>query len=303
MKRLLSIVMLMVLIMSISVSAQESKELPQESKELTKWELHEIMIDKAQNEDVIIVNEYDMIKGLQAMDEKQLEEEKLTKKDVIAMEAEMIQELERRSTLGDDELRDLGYDDMSIAELKSLKGVITLEAASTRGLFADCYVYSARLSHTYSGSKTRFKVQFGWQWDMCPVICLKDGIGIGWNGDFALESGKDNELDVVYYAPGYGDYDTHELEEVVINNAEVQFELCDRSGNSYDGMWPYARSGVGVANLIQSGKMENAKFSFHYGHNTIGIAPSVSYPGGVSFSLTGDEYEYAAPVLNSQRNF
>lgn len=41
--------------------------------------------------------------------------------------------------------------------------------------------------------------------------------------------------------------------------------------------------------LSQTGKVNDVKLSFKYGHNQFGPAVSVSYPWGVSFGLDGAE--------------
>ena len=59
----------------------------------------------------------------------------------------------------------------------------------------------------------------------------------------------------------------------------------------------WAKSGTGDMCLSQIGKASNVKFTMKYGHNEMGIAPSVGYPWSISFSLTEAESIFQPPEL------
>lgn len=72
--------------------------------------------------------------------------------------------------------------------------------------------------------------------------------------------------------------------EKELQTAEDQFDMNGFYGSDY-----YVKSGSGTICLSQTGKVNDVKLSFKYGHNQFGPAVSVSYPWGVSFGLDGAE--------------
>lgn len=79
-------------------------------------------------------------------------------------------------------------------------------------------------------------------------------------------------------------YTTKHIYEKELQTAEDQFDMNGFYGSDY-----YVKSGSGTICLSQTGKVNDVKLSFKYGHNQFGPAVSVSYPWGVSFGLDGAE--------------
>lgn len=163
---------------------------------------------------------------------------------------------------------------------------------STRGILADCYTYNTFVSHTYNKSKdkTYFICNYGWEWDKCPNWVLTDCAGLGWNHDFHPDDAVDSDYNKTfktYVNQGNASdkkYTTKHIYEKELQTAEDQFDMNGFYGSDY-----YVKSGSGTICLSQTGKVNDVKLSFKYGHNQFGPAVSVSYPWGVSFGLDGAE--------------
>lgn len=197
-----------------------------------------------------------------------------------------------RASLPSSELSELGYTESEIEYMKSLTGTETLADLSTRGILADCYTYNTFVSHTYNKSKdkTYFICNYGWEWDKCPNWVLTDCAGLGWNHDFHPDDAVDSDYNKTfktYVNQGNASdkkYTTKHIYEKELQTAEDQFDMNGFYGSDY-----YVKSGSGTICLSQTGKVNDVKLSFKYGHNQFGPAVSVSYPWGVSFGLDGAE--------------
>lgn len=197
-----------------------------------------------------------------------------------------------RASLPSIELSELGYTESEIEYMKSLTGTETLADLSTRGILADCYTYNTFVSHTYNKSKdkTYFICNYGWEWDKCPNWVLTDCAGLGWNHDFHPDDAVDSDYNKTfktYVNQGNASdkkYTTKHIYEKELQTAEDQFDMNGFYGSDY-----YVKSGSGTICLSQTGKVNDVKLSFKYGHNQFGPAVSVSYPWGVSFGLDGAE--------------
>lgn len=189
----------------------------------------------------------------------------------------------------------MGYSADEIYVMKNLTGNETLEQMSTYGILADCTCYNTLVDHYYrtSTDKTYFLVSYGWEWDKCPAWVLTDCAVVGWNHDFhpdeSLDTSSKNYNTTYKTYVNQSDatdkkYSSKAMVEKELNTAEDQFDMNGFYGNAY-----YVKAGSGTMALSQTGKQNDAKFSFKYGHNEVLAAPSVGYPWGVSFSLEGAE--------------
>lgn len=131
---------------------------------------------------------------------------------------------------------------------------------------------------------------YGWEWDKCPNWVLTDCAGLGWNHDFHPDDAVDSDYNKTfktYVNQGNASdkkYTTKHIYEKELQTAEDQFDMNGFYGSDY-----YVKSGSGTICLSQTGKVNDVKLSFKYGHNQFGPAVSVSYPWGVSFGLDGAE--------------
>lgn len=248
-------------------------------------------------------NELDMIIDLKKYSENELKSLGFDKNGIEEIkngkaEESLKQELLRRSKLSYNELNNMGYPDKDIKELKSLTG--EEDIYELRGLFANVDCRQNVSGHTYSSSTntTTFDVSFSWMWDKMPSSTFKDTVGIGWNNNFQIKSSSHQ---VFYKNTGSGK---------VVHNSIGRFVEKDFyvGSNSFDLLYSkgidlyknYAYYGIGSVTLTQKGKADNAKFTFKYAHNKVGLVPSVSIPIGVSFSFTNSPSIYTPnSILNS----
>ncbi len=121
-------------------------------------------------------------------------------------------------------------------------------------------------------------------------VLITDCAGLGWNHDFHPDDAVDSDYNKTfktYVNQGNASdkkYTTKHIYEKELQTAEDQFDMNGFYGSDY-----YVKSGSGTICLSQTGKVNDVKLSFKYGHNQFGPAVSVSYPWGVSFGLDGAE--------------
>lgn len=244
-----------------------------------------------------VMNEYEILQSASAKSDAELLQEGYGEDTISQIRDGTIAELIRKSifsraSLPSSELSELGYTESEIEYMKSLTGTETLADLSTRGILADCYTYNTFVSHTYNKSKdkTYFICNYGWEWDKCPNWVLTDCAGLGWNHDFHPDDAVDSDYNKTfktYVNQGNASdkkYTTKHIYEKELQTAEDQFDMNGFYGSDY-----YVKSGSGTICLSQTGKVNDVKLSFKYGHNQFGPAVSVSYPWGVSFGLDGAE--------------
>ncbi|EJX04903.1 hypothetical protein EVA_06992 [gut metagenome] len=217
--------------------------------------------------------------------------------DVIAniksgvVEDQLLQTVFERAKLSKDELKNLGYSSAEIVSMKNLTGDETLDEVAPFAL-AYCTTYNTYMSHTYkpSTNKTYFLCAYGWSWDKCPAWLLTDAAGCGWNHEFHPDNSVGSTYNVSYKTyvnqlnASDKKYTQKNLYEKTLQTCEDQFDMNGYYGSNY-----YVQSGHGTMALSQTGKINDVKFAFKYGHNQLGPAVSVSYPWGIGFGLEGAE--------------
>jgi hypothetical protein len=119
---------------------------------------------------------------------------------------------------------------------------------------------------------------------------LTDCASTGWNKDFHPDSTGSNSYNKSYktYVNQYDSSDKkYSSEPMVERNMQTAEDQLDMNG--FYGADYYVKSGYGTMYLSQTGKVNDVKFAFKYGHNEIGVAVSVGYPWSRGFSLEGAE--------------
>ena len=216
------------------------------------------------------------------------------------LEETILQAVFERASLPEDTLSNMGYTREEIRKMKSLTGEETLSEIEALDVSAEVTCYNYLRSHYYKKqeNKTYFIVSFGWQWSKTPIMLLTDCVGLGWNHDFHPEnlSSSYNKHYITYLNKNDA-LDTQSLtQNLVEKNLQTSESIVDVQilhGLKY--YW--AKSGTGDMCLSQIGKASNVKFTMKYGHNEMGIAPSVGYPWSISFSLTEAESIFQPPEL------
>lgn len=307
MKKFFSLTLTLALSLSLSVPAlavQQTPSIPQEKAissipdEIATT--HERILNpttRSSSDNVSVMDEYEVLQAAMAKTDAELLENGYTAESIAQIKsgdaAEEIRKVTfERANFSAEQLSGMGYSDEEIAALKSLTGNETLEELSARGILAYCTTYNSFVSHTYNRAKgkTYFICAYGWEWDKCPAWVLTDCAGIGWNHDFHPDDSVNSDYNETFKTyvhqmdESVKKYTTKHLYEKEQQTAEDQFDM-----NGFYGDHFYVKSGKGYMCLSQTGKVNDVKLSFKYGHNQLGPAVSVSYPWGISFGLEGAE--------------
>lgn len=308
MNKFLALSLTLALSLSIpAIAIHETSSIPQETEvssipaEISAT--HERLLNpitRSPSDNVSVMDEYEIIQAALEKTDAELLEDGYTTETIAQIKngeaAEAIRSVTfERAAFPANQLSHMGYSADEIATFKVLSGNETLEDLSIRGILANCFTYSEFDSHTYNvaKNKTFFICSFGWEWDKCPAWVLTDCAGIGWNHDFhpddSVNSNYNKTFKTYVHQLHESDkkYTTKHLYEKEQQTAEDQFDMNGFYGNNY-----YVKSGEGYMCLSQTGKVNDVKLSFKYGHNQIGPAVSVSYPWGISFGLEGAETIY-----------
>ena len=310
MKKAISIVTACIMTTALSIPALAAQASPSTSQEKAIDAIpeeissyHNRIINgsaRSLSDNVRVMNEYDILSTASQKTDAELLEAGYSEDAISQLRsgeaAEQIREVTfERAALPYDQLIRMGYTDTEIEKMKSLTGTETLAEISALGILADCTTYNTYISHTYNRSddKTYFICGYGWEWDKCPSWLLTDCAGLGWNHDFHPDDTVDDSYNETYKTyvnqnnSSDKKYTTEPIVEKQLQTAEDQIDLNGYYGNDY-----YVKSGSGEICLSQTGKVNDVKLSFKYGHNYFGPAVSVSYPWGVSFGLSGAEAIY-----------
>ena len=284
---------------TICVEEQKIDKIPYEISKI-----HDDIL-KNNNEDVKTFDEYDLINVFRNKSESQLKAEgySIEKiKEIKSDEVEKIitEEIFNRSKLDSNQLKGMGYTSEEIIKLKKLNGSESIEELSKSGLLATCSVYNTYYSHTYKTArdKTFFVVAYGWEWNRAPSILGTDCAGVGWNHDFTPDNSIDNSYNITYKTYVNLLYSTMEkysstnMVEKYMQTSEDVFDLNELYGEYY-----YVKSGYGIMCLSQTGKVNDVKFTFKYGHNETGLVPSVGFPWSIGFTLEEAETVFVPPQL------
>lgn len=205
-----------------------------------------------------------------------------------ALETQFRNELKRRKGLDDEVLEGMGYSDKDIEKMRSMTGEEPLAELQSIASKVTCKNTLKLHKYSKSAEKTTFIVGFEWEWDKIPFIGLKDCIGMSWNQNFSIDehTGSYNKMSIRYWNVQDKNDITlkqYNLYEKQINAVEKQFEVSP-NGTKY-----WSKAGYGTMKLTETGLVNNAKFSFAYAHNELGVTPSVNVPAGIGVSFSHAE--------------
>lgn len=178
----------------------------------------------------------------------------------------------------------MGYTTEQIFRLKLLQGNESIQQLAVISASVKCK--NSLSSHIYDkkAKKTKFNINYSWEWTALPLIALSDCIGMGWNNDFGANVNS-NTVKVIYKPltdRAKTVEKTYKVVEKEIGTAQAQFPMkCDNQH--------WARSGSGIMKLTAAGLKKNVKFQFKYAHNQAGATPSVTIPGGIGFTFKAAE--------------
>ncbi len=304
MKKFLSIALSLAMMCSLSatafaadnsgISEQTETEISMIPEEITNLHQQSLL---QKNAVTSTYNEYEILESSKLQTNDELLEAGYSL-DVIAdirsgaAEERIVAATLERAMLPETQLLEMGYTESEIISLKNLTGSESLSEISALGVLADCSTYNTYVSHVYKKSlnKTFFKVNFGWEWDKCPAWLLTDCAGTGWNQNFHPDDTGSSTYNTSYktYVNQLNSsdkkYSSEPMYEQELGTAQDQLDMNGFFGSEY-----YVKSGSGTMYLSQTGRVNDVKFAFKYGHNQFGAAVSVGFPWSVGFSLEGAE--------------
>lgn len=319
MKKVISMFLVFVLLFGMSVMsyAKEPTDKPRFvtyndiSASLQKHK--DIISGKISEVSVITCDEYEIVEELETMEIKELTDKGYSLAEINDIKNGNAQEqirleIFKRVAMPSEQLEKMGYTNDEITALKSLTGDETLSDISARGILAKCTAYNFIDDCYYKTSKQKTYVIYfyGWDWDKAPVFLRKDIIGIGWDHDFAIDNSLDNDVmdyntTTICYSYNSNVSVTDEYVEIQMWENPVNISNCtfEMQKMQYASKRIDALCGFGTMALSQAGKVNNVKVSFQYGHDKLGLVPSISISIdniGIGFSIENAETTIAPPI-------
>jgi hypothetical protein len=233
----------------------------------------------------IVKNEYLYLKELQKLTDEELQARGF---DAAAIEElrkiDYAKELKRRAQLDEKELKEFyGYTDEKIKKLKNFKGteeeVIALAATLTYDI--------AYYSHGYNSTtnKSTMKVKHSWSWSSQPIFGFTDIEAFAWTDGFSLDGSTSNSyLTVTYQGVGTQTVKYYPSLDSSLHGAYIKFPVLINDPYAFTA---WSKSGTGYLTIWKSGRHTgDVTIRGAYGHNQLGLSPSVTFPagGGISFS-------------------
>lgn len=217
---------------------------------------------------------------------------------------DLISKLQERAKLSNEQLKDMGYSDNDIKQLRvslSKKNINEDEIIKEiRGATLNLVLGSA------IASKSKYTFNYSFRWSSCPIFIQDDLLAATWSATGSNGSpvnvaiNKSSSFLTVKYkstggAPNMKDttYKWNPIHEY--RAAKIQFDMGYNmgSGMSY---WTYYGSGKLVLDAVVSNTIYEVYLKFGYGHSVVTGTPSVSFSGsgpsiGMSFGWTTQNEE------------
>ena len=240
-------------------------------------------------ETVSTFSEYDWLQSVEEKSDFELKDDGYTDEQIECIktgtyEEELKNEVFKCSKLDEKTLEDMGYTQEQILGLKSLQDDESIQQLAVFSASVKCKNWLS--SHVYDKKtkKTKFNINYSWEWTALPLIAMSDCIGMGWNNNFGANVNS-NTVKVIYKPLtdcAKTVEKTYKVVEKEMGIAQAQFPMkCDNQH--------WARSGSGIMKLTAAGLKKNTKFQFKYAHNQLGATPSVTIPAGIGFTFKSAE--------------
>lgn len=210
-----------------------------------------------------------------------------------------INELEKRSEFSEDTLKNYGYSSDQIGLLRNFEAT----EYQLRALSSSLNISGRIKNWDYSSSSNRTSatIKFNWSWSSKPSMTKKDIVALAWSDGFKSTSST-SKMKVYYYSPtgnkkSYSMTGKKSTGEGISYSFNMDKWLYDSDMDDYVSWW--AKKGSGKANILQSGKIDLFEAVAVYGHSTYSLSPSIDYKGGISVGFSKgvkemdrDEMEY-----------
>lgn len=275
MKKIISIFMMFALIFSLNIPVFASEKEPE--NQICNEEIN------LENDEVVYLSEYDMIKNLQTMEYDELVNIGYTDEQIQELEMINFEKIvEDARSKGYEYLKDEGYTDEEIQiiysdDLEAAARVLSAELTLTCGI--------SRFYYSSASDRTTIDTEFSWTWDKCPTLTLTDIIGMTISNDMYLD---DSNVIVRYYENGDWDSYSQTKTYTMKRAAAVSFAQCTFDINLFNepSVDPpeVALEGEGTCSWQLDGELTQAAILVKYGHSTVKCSPSISL-GDAGFSF------------------
>ena len=233
----------------------------------------------------IVKNEYLYLKDLQKLTDEELQARGFDAATITELRnIDYAKELKRRAQLDEKELKEsYGYADEKIKKLKNFKGtedeVIALAASVTYDI--------AYYSHGYSSTtnKSTMRVKNSWSWSSRPVLTFTDIEAFSWTDGFSLDGSSTKSYTTVTYQ-SVGTFTTKYYPNLdsSLHGASTKFPMTKY--DSY-GLIAWAKSGAGYLTIWKTGRhYGDVTIRGAYGHNQFSVSPGVTFPAGGGITFT-----------------
>lgn len=238
------------------------------------------------------ISEYQIIRSLQSKSDDELRIMGMKNEDIQRIKSfDYKRELEKRSRLDINQLKDLGYKKEQVKQLKEFKGT----EAEINALTA--YVYISSSSYLRYNGNHDWIVKFWWTWSSCPVWAYTDLIGMGWvaanNGYAVATDVVTDHIATAYYSDGT----SKNLSVVPLGGGHAQVTVPDGKSDP-DGTLHWNTNGTGYVHIHSYAVMTSLEYRAGYGHSYTTMTPSLSIGKDCSFgfspsvSIHEEDYTY-----------
>lgn len=260
-----------------------------------------------------IINEYEYITKLKAMSDDELYKLNINDEEIKEIRGiDFKSKLEERAKLDEATLKNIGYSDEEIKMLRNFKGT----KSEIKSLTADMSysmkgLWDAKVTGELcgglginDGTKSSAVLRYDWEWDKQPVINNTDIVAICWTDGFYFTSESWLTFANVSYKSIYFQYDEdYQVSQDIQANIGSETVGCYIKFPMYKEKNPggeYAYKGTLSVQLLKNSPQDFMNYKSAYGHSTVTINPSVSFPAGgsISFALTMTTLDEDSGFLN-----
>lgn len=242
---------------------------------------------------VQVISEYQAIKNLKSKSDNELRNIGYTDKEIMDLRNfDYKNAIEKRAKLDKETLKSMGYSDKKVEQLKNFSGT----EGEVIALSASAYIYSS-FYYTTNGARDWY-INFNWNWADYPFYNKTDIIGVRVLGSVNGTVAACSPIPSGSYATIK--YCSDRNISRVLTTSTVGFSFVDTSAGKYtipmyggiaydsavgSNVNIYAMSGYGSLHVNNSAPMDRLTWRMEYGHSTSSGTPTISVSTSGSVSF------------------
>lgn len=255
----------------------------------------------------ITINEWDEYKKVVSKTDKELLALGCTKEDIINIRNfDYEKEIRNRASLDDQTLRNYGYTDDEIVELRKAAAMDDIPENVIQSI--STATMTSKLSYVSNGSRTEnnapmyyVNMKYSWSWSRIPFFRIVDMVAVVFASNtsnsftYCVQPNNKVHANLISVHPSYSTYSqvepwVYSTEKANSISAKFALALTDADGV----ITHFAYSGYGTFQLTNRSNAAMLYVDAAYGHTTINIVPNYSLSGsgvslGIDFRLGMDE--------------